>query len=354
MAKVYLPRGGVTHDDVLVIFHRSDHDGLASFKIVEYFIRKFSATHREIVPYPYNYNEDLDWDIIDKFKHVFMCDISPDSREIVTADCLPENRPVVKGLCMFRDRVINNGMKFHWIDHHESAIKYSQYVIDPRTGKPFQFYGIRDYANKISACGLATVYIKQMYNREPIGLEHVMDKLEIYIPKYIRLMAYYDAWNKDIQTEFSWDTVIKFTSGYRFMLPLNQYRNEDWNKVIEGDNDFFIDTMDVGRVLFENDERSNTILMKGASYTREWEGLSLLVVNKPYCNSITFEPGFDPNIHDAALCYYRDPKTSLWKFSIYGFDKEGVRPIDIAVKYGGGGHLNACGFSLEEIPKELL
>ena len=96
---------------------------------------------------------------------------------------------------------------------------------------------------------------------------------------------------------------------------------------------------------------ADAAIAKGRSFTMNWEGLNFLCINTPRCNSLTFTAGIRPK-HDALMGFYWDGKQ--WKISLYGAPgKPEVDLSAIAVKYGGGGHRGACGFTCNKLPFNL-
>jgi nanoRNase/pAp phosphatase (c-di-AMP/oligoRNAs hydrolase) len=91
-------------------------------------------------------------------------------------------------------------------------------------------------------------------------------------------------------------------------------------------------------------------LVKYRSYRMDWEGLNFIVLNTGRFNSLTFAALDKPKTgHDALLGYMSDGK--CWKVSLYHAKHNAEIDLSkIVVKYGGGGHRGACGFTCAKLP----
>jgi hypothetical protein len=93
---------------------------------------------------------------------------------------------------------------------------------------------------------------------------------------------------------------------------------------------------------------ANSINSRG--YLMEWEGLKFLTLNAARFNSLTFDARDIPDTgHDALLGFSWNGK--VWIVSLYhAAHRKDLDLSAIAVKYGGGGHRGACGFSVSKLP----
>lgn len=75
-----------------------------------------------------------------------------------------------------------------------------------------------------------------------------------------------------------------------------------------------------------------------------------LCLNKGGCNSTVFDSVWNEELHDVMIPFVFVGKR--WVFSM--FTTKDTDLSVIAKRYGGGGHKQACGFQLSELPKEFL
>lgn len=86
------------------------------------------------------------------------------------------------------------------------------------------------------------------------------------------------------------------------------------------------------------------------SYRLNWEGLNWIVLNTGRFNSLTFAALDKPETgHDALMGYMFNGK--VWTVSLYHAKHRTDLDLSaIAIKYGGGGHRRACGFTCSKLP----
>lgn len=162
-------------------------------------------------------------------------------------------------------------------------------------------------------------------------------------PLAVRLAGEYDIWDKrDPRADL-------FQHGLRSEDP-------DFLTLLCGDGTAIAEQY-VERLLEQGEhvryakEKENASIITGQSFTVEWEGLTFLAVNHARFNSHLFTAAYNPDVHDALLGFCFDGGKGRWKFSLYGApDKPDIDLSQIAMKYGGGGHKQACGFECGEIP----
>ena len=80
----------------------------------------------------------------------------------------------------------------------------------------------------------------------------------------------------------------------------------------------------------------------------EWEELKFITLNNTKTGSTQFDSMWDEEKYDAVMVYFRNPQRK-WEIHMYT-QKEGIDVSEIAVKHGGGGHWNAAGCIIEELP----
>lgn len=219
-----------------------------------------------------------------------------------------------------------------WIDHHKTAIeKY------PSNIKGYRIDGV-------AACRLTWQWFQQVERNSTGMIQLLPDKLEyvnrsVVEPWAVRLAGEYDIWDKRDST------VDTFQHGLRSrvicwerLLELSRFADDYVQLLIEG-----------GRAVEYSKLIENCDIIKKNGFTIQWEGLCFLCCNAGSYNSLLFTQGIQPE-HDALLGFsYR--ANHKWSISLYGVPgKPEIDLSKIAVKYGGGGHKQACGFTCKSLP----
>lgn len=292
-----------------MIYHKADYDGIFCREIA----RKF-LPNAELIGWDYgDPTPPIQEDVV-----LYMLDIS-----------VPE---------------LMNHPNLIWIDHHKSAIeKYG-------TKPGYQIDGV-------AACRLAW----QWFNRTSDGSTgyavNVPSTKEPYVerrvtePLAVRLAGEYDIWDKrDPQAEL-----------LQHGLRSQELNKNCWDLLLtnhaETDTQHDVGTelvyalLDQGKCLQYAKTKENESIIKSAGFTLRFEELTFLACNHARYNSFLFTAGLKPE-HDACLgfCW----RAGKWTVSLY--HAPGKEHFDLsltAVKYGGGGHRGACGFTCKELPFQL-
>lgn len=300
----------------IVIYHRADFDGI--------FCREIA---RKAMPHA----TFIGWDYGDPEPEVaaddvlFMLDIS------------------VEGLMGHPNLV--------WIDHHRSAIdKYDREI---------QGYRI----DGVAACRLAWQFLINTHKGWLPKKKDFIDR-NVTEPYAVQLAGEYDIWDKRNP-----DAEL-FQHGLRSMDLTPQWPNllclSERSTVAEVEA-----LMDAGHqgmlnpdgtmapaivfALLQNGRgmqyaktEENKSIIEAFGFTVEFEGLTFLACNHARYNSHLFSAGLRPE-HDGCLGFNWTGKD--WRVSLYGVPgKPDVDLAAIAVKHGGGGHKQACGFRADWLP----
>lgn len=178
----------------------------------------------------------------------------------------------------------------------------------------------------------------------------VLPKKEMFVdrvvtePLAVRLAGEYDVWDKrDPDAEV-----------FQFGLRSTDLTPEHWNAMLHPLPEvaqLVVNLFAAGHTLQRYQQRQDAGVVERA-YLARFEGLTFLALNIARCNSLTFaardvaETG-----HDALMGYYFDGYQ--WKVSLYhARHRTDLDLSQIAVKYGGGGHRGACGFTARVIYSE--
>jgi hypothetical protein len=289
----------------VVIYHRADFDGLFCREIA----RKF-LPGAELIGFDYGDPEPV---------------VAPDARLYIMDLRVPS--------LMGHKHLI-------WIDHHKSSI--AEY--------PDNIPGYR--IDGVAACRLAWQWFNNEhsphnrdcppadYNLPTLGYFH---HRQVDEPASIMLAGEYDVWDKrDPEAEL-------FQHGLRSI----ELTPKHWDALVSSyglDRSLVKDLLAGGRVLqyAREKEYEEVILQQG--FTVDFEGRKFLACNSHRLDirSHLFAAGIKPE-HEGLLGFTWTG--GLWSVSMYGVP--GKPDIDfsaIALKYGGGGHKQACGFKTTKLP----
>jgi len=229
-----------------------------------------------------------------------------------------------------------------WIDHHKTAIEKFNATIP----------GYR--IDGVAACRLAWQWFAaHLINEAGLPSKQMFVDRKVPEPLAVRLAGEYDIWDKRDERA---DT-------FQYGLRSKELTEEDWKWLLtihdnmkQGEyalakTGLAVDTLlQDGRLLQRYSQKLDADLVNYKSFLVEWEGLKFLCLNTGRFNSLTFaakdvlETG-----HDALLGWTFTGKSNT--VSLYHAKHRTELDLSaIAVKYGGGGHRGACGFTCEKLP----
>lgn len=282
----------------VVIYHRADFDGIFCCEIA----RRYFALRGEAASF-------IGWDYGDPVPEI------PLGTTIYMLDISIEQ-------LMTRPELV-------WIDHHKSAIaKYG-----PRPG--LQLDGV-------AACRLAWQWFfgpeREIIERFalPMYFSRIVEE-----PHAVTLAGEYDIWDKrDPDAELFQHGLRSCAVAWPVLLSDN--RDEA--------NAYVAQLLENGRVLQFARANENKSISTQQGFTLRWEGLTFAACNAARFNSLLFTAMLQER-HDACLGFCWNGQKGKWKVSLYGVPgKPDVDLCAIAVRYGGGGHKQACGFECETLP----
>ena len=289
----------------LVIFHRSDLDGLCCEAIARKFLGNAGITY-------------LGWDYgqplpdLSQYQTIYLLDIS-----------LP------------RAEMVKRGRKLIWIDHHKSAMEEMKDLV---------ITGVR--VDGVAACRLAWQWFSEPTRVVNIARkEDYVDRL-VEEPYVVQLLGEYDIWDK------------RNPAVDPFQLGMQAEENPDWNKLLNMADDPYNlsgklvdEILDRGTAIQAYTGVNNAKIVTERGFDIQWEGLFLRVLNTARSSSLTFTASLRPE-HDGCLSYFWSGKK--WCFSLYGVPgKDHIDLSLVAKRYGGGGHKQACGGTFASLPREL-
>jgi len=228
----------------------------------------------------------------------------------------------------FSDRII-------WIDHHASSI-----ASHPATIPGYRIDGV-------AACRLAWQwFLRPSTDCHPLAsiLPAKQDfvKRQVAEPLAVRLVGEYDVWDHrgdgDVELQFG--------------LRATALDDEVWRRLLGGIDGAIVPALiEHGESAKFYADQLNAEHVKSASFLLHWEGLRWLALNTGGpANSLTFAAKDVPETgHDAILGFRWTGKA--WMVGLYhASHRKELDLSKIAVRYGGGGHRGACGFTCSILP----
>jgi hypothetical protein len=225
-----------------------------------------------------------------------------------------------------------------WVDHHKSAI--DKYARTPAIA------GVQ--IDGVAACRLAWQWFK-----DPIAAQltekYAYVERRVFEPLSVRLAGEYDIWDKrDPNAElFQHGLRSRELSPALWELLLSGPTAEVDGK--QGAAEIAVDALlEAGKVLQYARTKENESIIKSSGFTVEFEGLTFLACNAARFNSHLFTAGIRPE-HQGLLGFKYE--ANKWRISLYGVPgKPDINLSAIAVRHGGGGHKQACGFECKTLP----
>ncbi len=327
-----------------VIHHSADYDGIFCREIA----RKFLPDAKLV-----------GWDFADKPLEipqgkVFVLDLPVD---------VPFGFKFLGGNALINEHSIYDSLRGRvtWIDHHKSSID----------SHPAAIPGYR--IDGVAACRLAW----QWFAGEPPNFanrgenQRTMPSKQDFVdrivsePLAVRLAGEYDIWDKrDERADvFQYGLRSRKLSEFDWanMLSLQKATIEEIESLVAVGHQGILNPdgthvpavvcqlLEAGKLLKTYQECNDASAMH-RSFIVEWEGLKFLALTTARCNSLTFATKDVPETgHDALMGFYFNG--SKWTVSLYHAKHRTELDLSkIAVKYGGGGHRGACGFTINKLP----
>lgn len=251
---------------------------------------------------PINYGWELQRDKIQKDETVYVVDFAFDLEDM---------------------RWLNDNTNLIWIDHHGTSID----LLLPIIGN--EMAGIRD--TNYSGVELTWQYL-------------FSDK---DYPKAVALIGAYDLFKLDQMPD-----VVEFNRGLTQYNTFPSHKNpgvfDFWKKVFE-DPAFVTEIVQRGSDIWQREQQQNKITMKSRSFEAKFEGYNALIANVGLVDSLMFTSVIDPNIHDLLIGFYYHNR-GYWKVSVREVPGKPVTNVGkLCMKYNGGGHPGAGGFSVSKL-----
>lgn len=286
-------------------YHGTDCDGKCSAFWVDKLAKHYDGDPKEFIPI--NYGKEFPFEFILPNEQVFIVDYS----------IMPEEM----------EKLLEITYDIIYIDHHISAIKrYENF--------PFHINGIR--YDGIAGCMLTYCYLKHMTNGGLIPKKEFDISMTEDAPMFTKYVADFDVW----KFEYGEETKA-FEMGLQLFDQDPTAANNIWNELYNR-YDYEWEIIKKGRTILQYQDNWAKKYCEHVGYEYEFEGHKCFVMNLAMISSDYFK-SIDSNEYDMFIGFSYNGKT--WNYSLRS---EKIDCSQIAMKYGGGGHRGAAGFSTDQ------
>lgn len=297
----------------MVCFYHNDADGhCAGFWV------SLSAGITDLEKYKprffeVNYSEPFPFQFIHKDEQVYIVDYSINPDEML--------------------RLLEITKDVTWIDHHITAIeKYKDF--------PYEIRGVR--YNGIAGCMLTYCYLHHMTDRGFGPIKPFDEEMTKDAPYFTKLIADWDVW----RFAYGTDTRNFITA---FNAEDTHPENPFWERMVRdyssGHPKLVDDMIKRGGIML----RYRDGFMESycdIGFEVEFEGYRCFALNIAHANSEFFKSVAYRNYDIYMPFSFNGTK---WTVSMYA-NSDNANVSKIAVKYGGGGHVKAAGFTCDKLP----
>lgn len=297
------------------VFYHNDADGRCSAFWVRKYLEqeKIDFTADDFIEM--NYDKKLPLDKVESFEPVMIVDFSFNMDDFWSLRCRTKN--------------------ITWIDHHKTAIE----SIDLDALDLYNCAGIR--FDGVAACMLTWFYLfhekaGNMYWHKCSDPKELM----VGAPLFTQYIHLWDTWQWKHHPDAS--KIEAFITGLNSfdMHPCSMH----WNGLIWRTEDLQ-EIIDSGYDMIRFRDGYALDMCNSTGKTIEFEGIRCFICNMGHVSSEWFK-SVDTTNYDALMPFYYNAQTKKFCYSLYG--KGDIDLSIIAVKYGGGGHRNACGFQTDK------
>jgi hypothetical protein len=168
-------------------------------------------------------------------------------------------------------------------------------------------------------------------------------------PYAVYLIGRFDIWE---DTHKLWDShITPFQYGMRLdtWYPDDQ---ENWGQMFKTVPESLIieNKIHDGNIALKYERNLSSRMAKGLWFPIEFKGLKFQAINRSLGNSISGESIWNPEEFDAIMFFCKGPET--WRITMFT-EKPGIDLYPIAESMGGGGHSQACGFTVRDIMRKI-
>lgn len=292
-------------------FYHVDNDGKCAGFWVRKLAKHYDGYEKEFIPI--NYGIEFPFETIRPNEQIFIVDYS----------ILPEEM----------DKLLKITQDVIWIDHHASAIKrYDNY--------PRRIDGLR--YDGVAGCMLTYCYLSHMLCESsnagklifPFDLNMTKDA-----PMFTKYIADYDVWT------FKYCNTKEFNLGSQLydLHPESEVWDELLNQHKHHYNELLISIINQGETIITYRDNWAKEYCEHKGFEVEFEGYKCFALNLAMISSDHFK-SINEDDYDMFIGFSYDGE--LWTYSLRSTK---VNCYEIAMKYGGGGHKGAAGFTSKEL-----
>lgn len=282
------------------IFYHNDMDG----RCAGYWVIKETDTTENKEAIAINYNKPFPLDIIEPGEEVYIVDYSIEPAEMKS--------------------LLDKTSHVTWIDHHISAIeKYKDFDSNIR--------GVR--VNGIAGCVLTWVYLHKMTDRGQGEIIPFDKRMLVSTPLFTELIGDRDVWawkHKDLTKHFHAGAQIYNTHPQSHDWEI--FCNSPWAVIEQGE------------IVERYRKKWHEEIASDFAFPVKFEGHDCIAINQGRTSSQLFD-SIKEDIKekfDIYITFVYDG--NKYTYSLYT-EKPGINVSQIAIKYGGGGHQKAAGFT---------
>jgi hypothetical protein len=239
----------------------------------------------------------------------------PEEGIVYIMDLPPNIFEPMPSIEVMRQRVV-------WIDHHKSAIaKWDRLEIP----------GYR--IDGVAACRLTWQFFKHWF-----ALKEDFLKRRVSEPLAVTLAGEYDVWQH----------VNSKGADLTFQFGLDTQPEPAWDKLLSDSSSYAMLLIHAGEHAQACFQKRDADMVRATGFDLDFEGFKFIALNTTRGNSETFVAAVRPE-HDGCLKFYWNG--TVFVVSMYGVAHKMETDLSVvALKYGGGGHKQACGFQSKTLP----
>lgn len=281
-------------------YHASDMDGWCSAAIIAKYTKNYNK--EDYIGIDYNRNKITNYDITDiRNEDVYISDIS----------FTEENKHILL-------RLVNQGNRVHWNDHHESSLIINKLYTEIRA-----IPGIRDKAH--SGAYNTYLYLYGTNATVPAVIDYVSD-WDCFTFKYGDTTKYFK-YGIDLDVWYTYPLSTQWS------MLLNNFRDSGYlSRIISN-----------GEIIYKYITNEYRGYCKANIFESTIDNYKCAVINRS-SNSLIFGDLY--NEYPIVSAFVFDGEK--YKYSLYSSNKD-IDCSAIAKKYGGGGHKGAAGFTSDKI-----
>lgn len=289
-------------------FYHNDEDGKCSAFWVNKLAKNYDKYEKEFIPI--NYGMKFLFESIQPNEQIYIVDYS----------IMPEEMK----------RLLEVTKDVTWIDHHVSAIKrYENFDIPIR--------GIR--YDGIAGCMLTYCYLKHMTCNGTGEIKEFDLSMTKDAPMFTKYISDFDVW------KFEYEDTKAFEMGLQLydLNPIAKVKNNIFEAMFILGCEVECDVISRGRDLLVYRDNWAKEYCEHTGFEVEFEGYKCFAMNLAMISSDYFK-SVNEEEYDMFIGFSYNGKT--WNYSLRSTK---VDCSHIAMKYSGGGHKGAAGFSTEKL-----